>query len=524
MDYGIFDQNQWMFPDIVREDGRRDADFSLLKGQCRAFQVQFTGLTPGAAVTWSAEGAEGIRLQYFREIEVCVNRNTNALQNGLLTTDHWEDISQDRVRRAPYRTYDPLLPADGLCAEKETEVYCVFLTPDRETAAGVRSLRIRFCCGGDELILPVRIRVLDKQLPERTLQLTNWYSEALVAHWHGLEYGSEAHIDMLRRYLGTMRDCHQNICRVTFGDMKVTKANGEYIFDFSAMKRWAELGLECGFDTLEWEPIISRPTWRDPPFTIFDIADSCKPLECLSTPGRKYLTSFLTQFNAFLTENGWREISLVHISDEPKERCADDFRILAGIFRKYLPGIRLMDAIEIYFIEEALDIYVPKNHYYQLNRNDFEALRSDRNELWFYTCNMPGGKFLNRFLDSPLLNTRLLHWGNYRYNLTGYLHWGYFYCSETQDPFEQTSRSPGLPAGDTHIVYPGKDGPLLSLRWLQMKCGTEDYEILRALSLHDRGRADALCRRVLRSFDDYVTDTADFDAVLCELTEAYAAI
>ena len=70
--------------------------------------------------------------------------------------------------------------------------------------------------------------------------------------------------------------------------------------------------------------------------------------------------------------------------------------------------------IEIYFVEDALDIYVPKDHYYQLNKNDFEALRDEHNELWFYTCNMPGGRFLNRHIDAPLLNTRLLHWGNYR--------------------------------------------------------------------------------------------------------------
>ena len=214
---------------------------------------------------------------------------------------------------------------------------------------------------------------------------------------------------------------------------------------------------------------------------------------------------------------------MVHICDEPKERCADQYRILAGIFRKYLPGIKLMDAVEIFFIEDALDIYVPKNFYYQQNRHSFESLRDERNELWFYTCNQPGGRFLNRLMDSPLLNTRLLHWGNYRYNLTGYLHWAYFQMRAKQDPFEETSGDTWLPAGDTHIVYPGKDGPLMCLHWLQMKCGTEDYEILRALSETNREKADTICRRAMYSFDDYIKDTDQFEEIRTELVRAYEA-
>jgi len=172
-------------------------------------------------------------------------------------------------------------------------------------------------------------------------------------------------------------------------------------------------------------------------------------------------------------------------------------------------------------LEDALDSYVPKNHYYQYNRNDFENLRDERNELWFYTCNMPGGKFLNRYLDSPLLHPRLLHWGNYRYNLTGYLHWGFNHISRIHDPFEVTSPAAYLPAGDSHIVYPYKDQPLRSLRFLQMKCGAEEYEILHAFAKTDKGAADGICRRVLRAFDDYITDVAEFDAVSAELVARF---
>ena len=522
MQYRVFDQNQWLFPDIHRTDGKPEGEITLLKGQTGAFQVQFSELPVGASVHWAVEGLDGITVQLYREKEICVNRNTGDMQFGGLTSDDWELISRHRIRQAPYRGYDPLIPAEGLTAEKAQEAYCIVLIPGENIPAGTKSGFCHVFFGDESVRLPLTVHVESKVLPPQTLNLTNWMGVWHVAKAHGLEYGSDAHMEMVRRYIHSMIDCHQNIFFISFGDLKAEKVNGYPVFDFSGVKRWAELALECGIEKLEWSHLINKASYRDTPFLIRDITDGGKQLNCLARNGRKYLTAFLDQFNTFLTENGWREISMVHICDEPKEHCATDYRILSGIFRKYLPGIRLMDAIEIFFIEDALDIYVPKNYYYQQNRDDFESIRDEHNELWFYTCNMPGGKFLNRLLDAPLLNTRLLHWGNYRFHLTGYLHWAYFQLSPTQDPFEETSRDSALPAGDTHIVYPGEDGPLLSLRWLQMKCGTEDYEILTALSATNKDKADKLCARALLTFDEYVTDTNEFEEIRTEVIRAYA--
>ena len=522
MQYRVFDQNLWLFPDIYRIDGKDEGEITLLKGQTGAFQVQVSEAPVDARVHWTTEGLEGVRVQLYREKEICVNRNTGDMQFGGLTTENWELVSRHRIRQAPYRGYDPLVPAEGLTTEREQEAYCIVLVPDKDIPAGTKAGFCTLELGDESVRIPLTVHVESKVLPDRTLNLTNWMGVWHVAKAHGLEYGSDAHMEMVRRYIRSMIDCHQNIFFVDFGDLKAERVNGKPVFDFSGVKRWATLALECGIEKLEWSHVIGRAAYRDPPFLIGDITDGGKKLDCLSTNGRRYLTAFLDQFNDFLTENGWREISMVHVCDEPKERCANDYRILTGIFRKYLPGIRLMDAVEIFFIEDALDIYVPKNFYYQQNRADFEALRDARNELWFYTCNMPGGKFLNRLLDAPLLNTRLLHWGNYRFRLTGYLHWAYFQLGAAQDPFEETSKEPALPAGDTHIVYPGEDGPLISLRWLQMKCGTEDYEILNALSVTDKKKSDELCARAVLTFDEYVTDTNEFEKIRTEIIRAYA--
>lgn len=525
MNYGIFSQNEWLFPDSNAADGKKSTKLSLLRNQTGAFQVIVTDIVPNQPIKVTCKGLDGVQVTAYREKDVCVNRNTNDVHNGALTTDDWDNVaSRNRVRKAPYRTYDALVPAEGLITEASQETYYITLCPTESAKSGNHDGIITVAFGVDSISFEVALRVGTKTLPEQTLKLTNWYSYPNMAKFHGLQYGSDEHVDMAKKYFALLNECGNNVFWCTFDLTKANEENGKITFDFSEPKKRAQLALDCGAKILEWAPIISRPTWEDPPFLVWDYRNDTRGPNVLSTGGRKYFTAFLSQFNEFLTENGWRDISIVHVSDEPKELCASDFRIICGIVRKYLPGIKLIDAIEIFFLQDALDIYVPKDHYYQMNRNDFEDLRDDRNEIWFYTCNMPGGRWLNRFIDSPLLNTRLLHWGNYRYNLTGYLHWGFNHIGAEQDPFEQTSGNDWLPAGDTHIVYPYGEQVLRSLRFMQMKCGVEDYEILKALSLSNKEAANKICRRVLYSFDEYITDVEEFDKIHTELVETYDKI
>ena len=118
----------------------------------------------------------------------------------------------------------------------------------------------------------------------------------------------------------------------------------------------------------------------------------------------------------------------------------------------------------------------------------------------------------------------LLHWGNYFYDLTGFLHWGLNHYRSDQDPFEQSVVGHGgknkLPPGDTHIVYPGSDGPWSSMRMEAMREGIEDYELLMALADKDRRAADRITRRVFRSFTDYTEDVPAFRRARAALLKA----
>jgi hypothetical protein len=75
-------------------------------------------------------------------------------------------------------------------------------------------------------------------------------------------------------------------------------------------------------------------------------------------------------------------------------------------------------------------------------------------------------------VDVPLIESRLMHWLNYRFGLKGYLHWGF--NAWTDDPI----KAPGQHRGDGWHVYPKPDGLLNSVRWEQMRNGLQDYECL----------------------------------------------
>ena len=149
--------------------------------------------------------------------------------------------------------------------------------------------------------------------------------------------------------------------------------------------------------------------------------------------------------------------------------------------------------------------------------------------MWHYVCCSPRKQpgYINRFLDYPLLSTRYLHWGNYKYNLTGFLHWASQHYQPGQDPVTQNcplhrnaDQEIKLPPGDTHILYPGKGEAWMSIRLETEREGAEEYELLRVLAEKDKVAADEICESMFRSFKDVEDDVNRFIAAKKRLLEA----
>ena len=154
---------------------------------------------------------------------------------------------------------------------------------------------------------------------------------------------------------------------------------------------------------------------------------------------------------------------------------------------------------------------------------DYEFFRQRQkagDEVWFYTCCGPTGSYANRFIEQPLIKPRLLHWINFRYGVTGYLHWGFNCWEPGHTAFDETMfRWPG---GDQWIVYP-KDGKLLSsIRLEAMRDGIGDYELLSMLAERDPAAAQKLAAETILDFNRYDTDVARFRARRLQLLQTLA--
>jgi hypothetical protein len=120
-----------------------------------------------------------------------------------------------------------------------------------------------------------------------------------------------------------------------------------------------------------------------------------------------------------------------------------------------------------------------------------------------------------------------LPWVNYRYGLSGYLHWGGNFWID--QPFENVQPDWGggffLPAGDNAIVYPDPehDGVFVSERLEVMREGIEDYELLMESDRRAHERTDALARMVMPGFTDYMRDVSQFRNLQRELLRLAAA-
>jgi hypothetical protein len=260
-----------------------------------------------------------------------------------------------------------------------------------------------------------------------------------------------------------MRHARQNMFWVPL-HLVFRRVRGAPVLDRARLGRYVETFRRAGLPLIEGGHVAARTGgWAA---RAFSVALDGPPAS--SAAGDRDLRAIGSQLMDEIGRNGWRGCWTQHVADEPQPALAADYRIVAGMTRKYMPGVPLLDAVEDPALAGAVDIWCPKANAYQRHRATYDALRAAGDRVWFYTCCEPGGKWLNRLLDMELLRPALFGWAAARFGLDGFLHWGFNHWRRGQDPFER-SVIPNvgkfsLPAGDTHIAYPGRGGPWSSVR------------------------------------------------------------
>lgn len=157
---------------------------------------------------------------------------------------------------------------------------------------------------------------------------------------------------------------------------------------------------------------------------------------------------------------------------------------------------------------------------------EFDQLIHLGETVWTYVCCGPEGEWLNRFLDFHLIRGRLLFWGCARNRISGFLHWGFNQFPGGMDPFKGTScpNDTGIgtafPCGDSFLVYPGKEGPEISMRLEAQRRGAEDAALWGLLLKKDPQLHDRLLDQMFTNNYTYSRDPEKFDRVYTQLLES----
>lgn len=383
------------------------------------------------------------------------------------------------VRQAPAIFPEYLMNERQLDVKEKTwqSVWITVSIPEK-VESGIYTGKVTVRSGQESQSLPVSVTIFPLTLPvERHLDIVEWYNTDNFSRFHGIqEEFSPAWFAMLRKYADNMVEHRQNSFRVDM-DMIAIQQSGDSVFsfDFSRFDQIADVfwnirkmdWMETGFLALR-----GKGGWSDTNFRWkeFKIKNS-ETGEVITMPGKDVIPSLVAAFEAHLRQKGWLSKTWFHIQDEPAVHNALSWIEFSKFIHQYAPDLRRMDAIETTHLLNDIEIAVPKLDHFSTWYDKYKKWEQKGNELWFYTVGIyQGSLFPNKTIDVPLIDSRIMHWLNYKYDATGYLHWGWNQWNE--DPMKDV----GMHIGDGWHVYPAKDGVLNSLRWEEMRNGIQDYE------------------------------------------------
>ncbi len=392
----------------------------------------------------------------------------------------------------------------------------------------------------------IKINVSKTALPEQTLKCTNWFHTDCLMTWYNIEAFGEEYWRIVENYVKNAVEHGINMIltplftppldtevgteRPTVQLVGVTKRGYNYTFDYTNFDRWVDMCLRCGVKYFELSHLFTQWGAKFAPKIMAQTSSGYRRIFGWENDSiSQGYKSFLRQFGKSLAEHtdklGITDICYIHASDEPSKKAIRRYRCVSAVMKEYFPSFKHIDALSDYeYYEEGLvDIPVP-------SEGDIESFRGKVGELWTYYCCGPyENEYPNRFLFLPLIKMRIIGVLLWKYNCTGFLHWGFnFWYAQLSkravNPFENTTADGNFPAGDGFIVYPGENGePMTSIREKAFYEGVCDYTALQTLEKKEgRQAAEELVNHTLGdiTFTSYPLDIGKFEEFRREIINA----
>ena len=478
-----------------------------VRGEVVNFQIAFRCDTVRVYITGcDVEAPAGVCVKAFNEPLVPCRYPANPDDPDVITTD-------PGMFPAPLTKIDPTLAS----VRAKWNAVWVSVAPGKSCAAGKYTLKIHLHwkpyvpCSLQtpapeyEEVLELPFAVADAELAPAKLICTQWFHSDCLASYYRVEPWSERHWQILENYMRDMTAHNINMLYTPLWSapldtaiggerptcqLLIIRKNGEkYEFDFSRLRRWFALGLDCGFKYFEFAHAFTQWGAKATPKVVAEVGGVEKRIFGWDVPAdspeyERFLASLMPELISLIEELGIGKMCRFHVSDEPHDDQLDAYMKAAKLLEKFTPGFVKMDAlsnVELYR-NGATKCPIP------LTNKLAAFMAEDIPERWVYYCGNCADGVPNRSFGIPSYRNRALGVLLYALGIDGFLHWGYnFYYTQLSrrtdiDPWVVTDAGGGFLGADSFLVFPGADGkPVTSLHYEVFNEALQDLRLLQTL-------------------------------------------
>lgn len=315
----------------------------------------------------------------------------------------------------------------------------------------------------------VSVTILPGRLPAQKLIRTHWFHTDCLAEYYRVPVFSEEHWTIIENFIRTAvrRGCTMILTplftppldtapggeRLTVQLVDVNVCKGAYTFGFDRLERWVEICRRCGVAYLEMSHLFTQWGAAAAPKIIATVDGQEKRLFGWETDAHgeayaHFLSEFLPALMEKLNELGVAERAYFHISDEPSLDHLESYRHACSLVKPYLQGRPVIDALSDFAFYQTGALEKPVVALDHLE----PFLQAGVPGLWTYYCVGQYRDVTNSFMAMPAARTRMLGVQLYRYQLEGFLQWGYnFYHTQLSlanlNPYEVTDAGGVFPVG-----------------------------------------------------------------------------
>ncbi|MBE6558745.1 MAG: DUF4091 domain-containing protein [Ruminococcaceae bacterium] len=402
--------------------------------------------------------------------------------------------------------------------------------PEGNLPAGTYETEIAFVDHMGEPIASekITVEILNAELPEQEMLLTQWFHCDCLANYYHCEAWSERHWEIVENFAKTAKENGINLLltpvftppldtaiggeRTTnqLVDVTVTRANGadEYTFGFDKLDRWIDMCDRVGIKYFEISHLFTQWGAAHAPKVMATVDGEYKRIfgwdtEATGAEYTKFLRTFLPQFLDHMKQRGDDKRCHFHISDEPNGEQMAQYKASKAVVADLLEGYTIMDALSEYefYKEGVVSTPIPSNNSIK------PFIENNVPGLWTYYCCGQCIDVSNRLIAMPGWRNRSIGMQLYKYDIAGFLQWGYnFYNNmhsvNTVNPYADVSGEYWVPAGDPFSVYPAEDGTA--------------YESTRIIVFHE-ALEDMRAMKLCESFYGKERVVAEMEAVFGEI-------